>query len=49
MVSSDDEELVEISHMAANSRVLIMYEGKIVKELTGEAITAENILAYSFA
>ncbi len=49
MVSSDDEELVEICHMTANSRVLIMYEGKIVKELTGEAITAENILAYSFA
>jgi ABC-type sugar transport system ATPase subunit len=49
MVSSDDEELVEICHMTPNSRVLIMYEGKIVKELTGEAITAENILAYSFA
>jgi len=49
MVSSDDEELVEICRMTPNSRVLIMYEGKIVKELTGEAITAENILAYSFA
>jgi ABC-type sugar transport system ATPase subunit len=49
MVSSDDEELVEICKMTPNSRVLIMYEGEIVKELTGEAITAENILAYSFA
>lgn len=48
MVSSDDEELVEICRMSVNSRVIIMYEGKIVKELRGEAITAENILAYSF-
>ena len=49
MVSSDDQELVDICRMTPNSRVLIMYEGKVIKELTGEAITAENILAYSFA
>lgn len=35
MVSSDEEELIELSRNAANARILIMYEGKIVKELRG--------------
>ena len=48
MVSSDDEELVELCSMTPHSRVIIMYEGNISKVLTGEDITVENIIAYSF-
>lgn len=48
MVSSDDEELVELCRMTPNSRVIIMYEGHISKVLTGDDITVENIIAYSF-
>lgn len=49
MVSSDDEELVELCRMTPNSRVIIMYEGRISKVLTGDDITVENIIAYSFS
>ncbi|MGF6990346.1 ABC-type sugar transport system ATPase subunit [Lachnospiraceae bacterium PF1-21] len=45
MISSDDEELVSITGMTDNSRVLVMYEGHISAELEGEAITRENISA----
>ena len=48
MVFSDDEELVELCRMTPNSRVIIMYEGRISKVLTGDDITVENIIAYSF-
>lgn len=48
MVSSDDEELVELCKMTPNSRVLIMYEGRISMVLTGADISVENIIAYSF-
>jgi len=48
MVSSDDEELVEICSMP-NARVIILCEGRITKVLTGADITTENIIAYSFA
>ena len=47
MVSSDDEELVNLTKMAADSRIIIMYEGMIVKELTGDEITVQNIINYS--
>ena len=45
MVSSDDEELVNISNIIAESRILIMYEGQIVKTLKGTEITVENIVS----
>lgn len=48
MVSSDDEELVELCRMTPNARVIIMYEGSISKVLTGDDITVENIIAHSF-
>ena len=34
--------------MTPNSRVLIMYEGRISMVLTGADISVENIIAYSF-
>jgi ABC-type sugar transport system ATPase subunit len=43
MVSSDEDELLSISTMTPYSRVLVMYEGKIVKALTGKNINKENI------
>lgn len=45
MVSSDDDELAAICKMAGRSRVIVMYEGQIVKTLTGDEITRENIIA----
>jgi ribose transport system ATP-binding protein len=45
MVSSDDEELVNISNLISESRVFIMYEGQIVKTLKGTEITVENIVS----
>lgn len=47
MISSDDEELVETSKMMPLSRIIVMYEGEIVKTLRGSEITVENIAAYS--
>lgn len=47
MISSDDEELVETSKMMPLSRVIVFYEGEIVKTLRGEEITIENIAANS--
>lgn len=47
MVSSDDEELVNLTRMADSSRVIVMYEGRIVKTLRGGDITVENIAAAS--
>ncbi|WP_083517111.1 sugar ABC transporter ATP-binding protein [Alicyclobacillus shizuokensis] len=46
-VSSDDEELVQLAHMAPSARILVMYEGKIVRVLTGLDITTENIISAS--
>lgn len=43
MVSSDHEELVNLTSMSENSRILVLYEGQIVKTLTGGDISAENI------
>jgi len=44
MFSSDDEELVSMTRMAKHSRVIVMYEGTIAAELTGEDITVRNII-----
>ncbi len=42
-ISSDSEELVDLC-----DRVIVMNEGKISEELTGSAITLENIVSMSF-
>ncbi|BCV21391.1 sugar ABC transporter ATP-binding protein [Moorella sp. Hama-1] len=47
MNSSDDEELVDISKIIPNCRIIIMYEGSIVKTLTGSDITVQNIISSS--
>ncbi|GHS99085.1 sugar ABC transporter ATP-binding protein [Synergistales bacterium] len=46
-VSSDDEELVELTRSYEYSKVIVMYKGRIVRELVGQDITAENIASYS--
>ena len=43
MVSSDNDELVNLMHLAQYSRLIVMYEGQIVRTLTGSDITIENI------
>ena len=45
MISSDDDELVNVTSMAECSRVIVMYEGHISAILEGDAITRENISA----
>lgn len=40
--SSDDSELINVA-----DRILVIYNGAIVKELTGEEMTEENIIAAS--
>ncbi|UOF91010.1 sugar ABC transporter ATP-binding protein [Fodinisporobacter ferrooxydans] len=47
MVSSDDEELVNLARMVKNSRILVMYHGQFVRELKGEEMTVHNIIAAS--
>lgn len=47
MVSSDEEELISMSQMTSNSKVLVMYEGQIVKVLTGDDINKDNIAVAS--
>ncbi|MDR3212183.1 MAG: sugar ABC transporter ATP-binding protein [Planctomycetota bacterium] len=42
-VSSDSEELVDLTRTYSNSRVIIMYKGQIIQTLKGAAISAENI------
>lgn len=46
-VSSDDEELVELTKSVPFSRVIVMYDGEIVGTLRGSDITTENIAAYA--
>jgi ABC-type sugar transport system ATPase subunit len=45
IVSSDDEELVELSKVTDDSRILVMYEGNFVASLSGADITLDNIVA----
>lgn len=47
MISSDDEELVSLTSMAAHSKVIVMYEGHIHAVLKGNEISRENITAAS--
>ena len=47
MISSDEDELVNITSMPEVSRVLVMYEGTISAVLEGQDITRENISAAS--
>ena len=49
MVSSEDEELVNICKIIPNSKVVIMYKGAIVKTLVGREITIKNIVSYSLS
>lgn len=44
IVSSDDDELEKLCRVTENSRVIVMYEGKIVATLRGEDITRDNII-----
>jgi ABC-type sugar transport system ATPase subunit len=46
-VSSDDEELVELTRSYEYSKIIVMYKGRIVRKLSGFDITAENIASYS--
>lgn len=45
MISSDDDELVNVTSMVECSRVIVMYEGNISAILEGASITRENISA----
>lgn len=45
MISSDDDELVNVTSMVEISRVIVMYEGHISAVLEGDDITRENISA----
>lgn len=47
MISSDDDELVSLTSMSDNSRVIVMYEGRVSAILEGNAISRENISAAS--
>ena len=43
MVSSDNDELVNLTSMTDHSRIIVMYEGQIICTLTGADISVENI------
>jgi len=43
MISSDDDELVNITSMVPVSKVIVMYEGRISAVLEGDEINRENI------
>lgn len=45
--SSDEEELIDLSRRCRYSRVIVMYDGKIVKTLSGAERTKENIFRYA--
>lgn len=47
MISSDDDELVSLTSMSDNSRVIVMYEGRVSAILEGSDISRENISAAS--
>lgn len=47
MISSDDDELVNITSMVPVSKVIVMYEGRISAVLEGDEINRENIAAAS--
>lgn len=43
IVSSDEEELVNITTQAPNAMILVMYEGEVFRILKGQEITGDNI------
>ncbi|PWU04028.1 MAG: sugar ABC transporter ATP-binding protein [Bacteroidetes bacterium] len=47
MVSSDDEELVELTKRVKLAKIIVMYEGQISAILKGSDITTENIISAS--
>lgn len=49
IVSSDDDELEKLCEQTGNSRVIVMYEGKIATTLYGKEITRDNIISASHA
>ncbi len=48
-VSSDEDELIALCGPRANARVIVMYEGNIVKTLRGEEITRDRLIAATLA
>ena len=49
MVSSDDEELADTARLIPNTRVIIMYNGSIIKTLREKEVTVENIISFSLS
>lgn len=49
MASSDDEELVDISKLIPNTKILIFYNGIIIRTLLGEDINVQNIVSASLS
>jgi len=49
MASSDDEELVDISKLIRRTKILVFYNGSIIKILQGEDINVENIISASLS
>lgn len=49
IVSSDDDELEKLCRVSENSRVIVMYEGRIVTTLRGAEITRDNIIEATHA
>ena len=47
MVSSDDYELVTLAEHARLSKIIVMYEGRIVRVLKGKDINVDNIASSS--
>ncbi len=47
VVSSDEEELVALHQWHANMRVIVMYQGIVLRELTGDQITIETLIEAS--
>lgn len=46
-ISSDEEELVELVRKAEFSRIIVFYEGNIVKTLKGDDVELHNVIAAS--
>lgn len=48
-VSSDEDELISLCAPMTNARVIVMYEGGIVKTLRNKEITRDNLIAATLA
>lgn len=49
VVSSDDDELVDLCAKAPRARVIVLYEGQISATLRGSEITRDNIISKTLA